>query len=243
MDRIGADWFGKVFIFRFLNSICGKMSDSNFESNKNLAAIGSLLLIFPFVDIVGIILLYIGMKGLSDYYKEPSIFQEALWGLIYGLIASVAIAAGVILAGVVGFFTFAVGGVLIVFAAIVVVFIFYILAAMHFRTAFSTLAQKTGENNFNTAGTLLWWGAILTIIFGLGLILIFIAWIFATVAFFAIKAQPQQPYASQQPGYTPPPAQPVAQPTQATQYCPNCGAPVAPNTAFCPHCGKQLPPG
>jgi uncharacterized membrane protein len=224
------------------------MSDSNFESNKNLAGIGSLLLIFPIVDIVGIILLYIGMKGLSDHYKEPSIYQEALWGLIYGIIASVALGAGVILAGTVGFFTFGVGAVLTVFAAIVVVFIFYILAAMHFRKAFSTLALKSGENNFNTAGTLLWWGAILTIIF-VGLILIFIAWIFATIAFFSMKLQPQQPYASPQPGYTPPTATsvaqptqaPVTQPTQATRYCPNCGAPVAPNTAFCPHCGKQLP--
>jgi uncharacterized membrane protein len=216
------------------------MSDSNFESNKNLAGIGSLLLIFPFVDIVGIILLYIGMKGLSDHYKEPSIYQEALWGLIYGIIASVAIAAGAILAGVVGFFAFGFGAVLTVFAAIVVVFIFYILAAMHFRKAFSTLALKSGENNFNTAGTLLWWGAILTIIF-VGLILIFIAWIFATIAFFSIKPQPQQPPAAQQYGYAPPSTPPVAQPTQATRYCPFCGAPVAPDATYCPHCGKQLP--
>ena len=30
--------------------------------------------------------------------------------------------------------------------------------------------------------------------------------------------------------------------TQATRYCPNCGPPVDANATFCPHCGKQLPP-
>jgi uncharacterized membrane protein len=43
---------------------------SSLESNKNLAGIGTILLIFsfiPVVGIVGIILLLIGMKSLSAY--------------------------------------------------------------------------------------------------------------------------------------------------------------------------------
>ena len=214
---------------------------SSLESDKNLAGIGSILLIFPFVSIIGIILVFIGMKGMSEYYKEPGIYQNALSGLIFGIIGSVAFAAGIVLAFAVGVFTFGFGALIIVFGALVVVFVFYLLMAMHFRQAFSLLAQRTGEQSFNTAGNLLWWGAILTIIF-VGLILIFIAWIFATIGFFSMRLQPQQPYASQPSGYTPPSTPPVAQPTQATRYCPNCGAPVEPNTAFCPHCGKQLPP-
>jgi uncharacterized membrane protein len=213
---------------------------SSLESDKNLAGIGSILLIFPFVSIIGIILVFIGMKGMSEYYKEPGIYQNALSGLIFGIIGSVAFAAGIVLAFAVGVFTFGFGALIIVFGALVVVFVFYLLMAMHFRQAFSLLAQRTGGQSFNTAGNLLWWGAILTIIF-VGLILIFIAWIFATIGFFSMRLQPQQPYASQPSGYTPPSTPPVAQPTQATRYCPNCGAPVEPNTAFCPHCGKQLP--
>ena len=38
---------------------------SSLESSKNLAGIGSILLIFPFASIIGIILVFIGMKGLS----------------------------------------------------------------------------------------------------------------------------------------------------------------------------------
>ena len=40
---------------------------STLKSNKNLAGIGTLLLIFPGVGIVGIILLLVGMKKLEDY--------------------------------------------------------------------------------------------------------------------------------------------------------------------------------
>jgi hypothetical protein len=108
---------------------------------------------------------------------------------------------------------------------------------MYLRKAFATLSQKTGEHSFETAGNLLWIGALLTIVFGIGLILIFIAWIFATIGFFAMKVS------SQPIGYAPHPPPPVTSTqTQATRYCPNCGAPVQPNTTFCPNCGKQLPP-
>ena len=159
---------------------------SSLESSKNIAGIGSILLIFPFASIIGIILVFVGMKGMSDYYKEPEIYHNALWGLIFGIIGGVAFAAGTVLSFAFGIFSFGLGSVLVIFGALVVVFVFYILMAMHFRRAFSLLAQRTGEHSFETAGTLLWWGAILTIIF-VGLFLIFIAWIFATIAFFSVK--------------------------------------------------------
>ncbi len=212
---------------------------SNVESSKNLAGIGSILLIFPFVSIIGIILVFIGMKGLSEYYKEPSIYQNALWGLIFGIIASIAVAVAVPLIFIGGLFAGAFGfgiGLLTVFGVLAVVFIFYVIAAMYLKRAFSTLAQKTGEHNFETAGILLLIGAALTIV-GIGFILIFIGWIFATISFFAIKSS------SQPTSYSPPP--PVAPPTmttQSTRYCPNCGAPVQPNATFCPNCGKPLQP-
>jgi uncharacterized membrane protein len=191
--------------------------------------------------IIGIILLLMGIKGLASYYQDNEIYQNSLTGVIFYIIALIAAAVAVIalvigFASIIGF----VVGVIVFVLALIIAFIFYILAASHLRKTFDVLAQKSGEGSFGTAGTLLWWGAILTIIF-VGLILIFIAWIFATIGFFSMKLQPQQPYASQPSGSPPPSTPPVAQPTQATRYCPNCGAPVEPNIAFCPHCGKQLP--
>ncbi len=212
---------------------------NNAESSKNLAGIGSILLIFPFLSIIGIILVFIGMKGLSEYYKEPSIYQNALWGLIFGIIAGVAVAVAFPLVFIGGLFGGALGlgvGLLSLFGVLVVVFVFYVIAAMYLRRAFSTLAQKTGEHAFESAGNLLWIGALLTIIFGIGLILIFIAWIFATIGFFSMRPSPQPTvYTPSSTTAAPPPT------TQATRYCPNCGAPVQPNVTFCPNCGKQLP--
>ena len=174
---------------------------SSFESSKNLASVGAILLFLSFIPVVGIIgliLVFIGMKGLSEYYKEPGIYQNALMGLIFGIIALVAFTAGLFLAFAIGLFTLGIGAIFTIFAVLVVVFIFYVIAAMYLKRAFSLLAQKTGEHSFETAGLLLWIGSILTIVF-IGFVLIFIAWIFATIAFFSIKGS------SQPTTYAPPP--------------------------------------
>jgi uncharacterized membrane protein len=214
---------------------------SSLESNKNLAGIGSILLMFPVVSIVGIILLYLGIKGLSEYYKDETIYRDTLRGVIYAIVALVAIAVALPLFVIGGMFSvFALGpfgvglGLVSLILLGVIVFIFYVLAGMQLRKVFNSLAQKTGELMFETAGTLLFVGAILTIVFFIGLLLIFVAWIIATIAFFSIKV-PAQPHS-----YSPPP---TAVPTaQTSRYCPNCGAPVDQNATFCSHCGKQLPP-
>ncbi len=215
---------------------------SSLDSNKNLAGIGSLLLIFPFVSIIGIILLFIGMKGLSENYKDESIYHHAVSGLIFLIIAVIAIAVAVPLfsLGAFSVFTFGPFGVGFGFFALlllaIIVFVFYLLAAINLRKSFNSLAQQSGEHMFETAGTILFVGAILTILFFIGLVLVFVAWIILTIAFFSIKV-PQQQYA-----YAPPPTASPAPPTQATRFCPNCGAPQDANSTFCSHCGRQLPP-
>ena len=222
---------------------------SNVESSKTLAAIGALLLFLsfiPIIGIIGIILLLIGMKGLSEYYKDESIYQHALKGLIFGIIGIIAVSVisilGFLGGALFGVFTLGVSrshwrnSVLVL--ALVIAFVFYLLMAMNFRRAFDILAERSGEHLFRTAGTLLFWGAILTIVF-VGLILVWIAWIILAIAFFSMKVTPAQPYSQQPYGYTPPPP-PTAQSVQATKFCPNCGAPVQIGATFCPNCGKPL---
>jgi uncharacterized membrane protein len=167
------------------------------ESGKNLAGIGSIFLVIPvpFLSIVGIILVLIGMKNLSQAYNDESIWRNTLYAVIFGIIGIVAsgltlvslffggIFAGAALGigdatGIVGF----IAG-LIVF--LVVAFIFYLLEAIYIRRAFDSLANKSGVGLFKTGGLLLLIGAILTIVF-VGLFLIFIAWILILVAFFQI---------------------------------------------------------
>ncbi len=209
--------------------------NSNFESTKTMAGIGSLLLllsVFPYagwvLGLVGIVLLVKSMKEFSDYYGDKSIYQNAWTGIKYYIVAIIAIAvAGTAVAigiasataftfeGIVAWTTGLGIGVIAGIAGLIVAFIFYVLAATHLKTAFTMISEKTGDHTLATAGTLFLVGSILTIVFGVGLILIFISWIIATIGFFSMKNQQFPQYNQTQPyNYTPPnqPAQP-AQPS------------------------------
>jgi uncharacterized membrane protein len=218
---------------------------SSLESSKTLAGIGTILLIFsavPIVGIIGMLLLIVGLKGLSEYYKDNTIYQSAIFGVIYGVVGIIALSAGVFGSVLSSMFSSiaagsGLGAILGLFAfllVLVIAFIFFVLMAMKFRRCFNAVADRSGEQLFRTAGTLLFVGAFLTIIL-VGTILIFIAWIIATIAFFSVRSTPQPySYVSLQTANQPPTI-------QATRYCPNCGAPADQNALFCPHCGRQLP--
>ena len=221
---------------------------SNPESSKTLAAVGALLMflnVVPGLGIIGIILLIIGIKGLSEYYRDDGMYRDALRGLIFGIIGSIAVSVFFVLAiwgGLFSTFAFglagAVAGVIGIIVVVIIAFIFYLLMAMNFRRSLDALAQRSGENNFHTAGTLLWWGAILSIVV-VGFFLVWIAFLIAAIAFFSMRLGPAQPYQQPKYDYIPPPP-PTTSSTQGTLYCPNCGAPVQQGTLFCPNCGKQL---
>ncbi len=215
-----------------------------------MAAIGSLMTFLGwvpdvgiYISIVGFVLLLIGMKGLSEYYKDGSIFRNTISGVVFGIVGSIAlfiallIVAGSVILGSVGLFAGIIGIVAAVLL-LVVVFIFYVLMALSLRKAFFALSDRSGEHLFHTAGSLLFIGAVLTIIV-IGIVLVFIAWLIAMIAFFSIRTGPQpQSYAY------PPPSTPSTSPAPTTntetKYCPHCGAPVEPGAAFCSHCGKQI---
>ena len=206
----------------------------NFEYAKTLAGEGGILLLLgltPYVGwvlgIVGIVLLLKAMKEFSYYYQDVNIYKNALTGLKYYVVAlvaaAVAISVMVISFATMGLFdatrpfAFTAGfgvGLAALFAGLIVAFVFYVLAASHLRKVFNTLAEKSGEASFTTAGTLLWWGSVFTIIV-VGLLLILIAWIFAIIGFFSMKSRRYQQYNPQQNGYySPPSTQPAkAQPT------------------------------
>lgn len=196
----------------------------SFEYSKTLAMEGSILMLLslvPYVGlvlgIIGVILLIRAMKEFSNYYQDDDIYKNSLAGVKFYIIALIAIAVA-IAAIVIGIafaseFTFTSialptisfgAGLISFFAGLVIAFVFFILASSRLRKAFNTLSEKSGEASFTTAGTLLWWGSIFTIVFGIGLIIIFISWIFVTVGFFTMKSKQYQQYNPQQNsnGYT-----------------------------------------
>jgi uncharacterized membrane protein len=201
----------------------------NFEYSKTLAIEGSVLLLLgliPYVGwvlgIIGAVLLLRSMKEFSTYYQDETIYQNSLTGIKYYIVAliaaAVAIASITIGVATATAFTFAADfvwttgftvGLIAFFAGLVVAFVFYLLATARLRRTFDSLAQKSGEASFTTAGMLLWWGAVFTIIV-VGLLLILVAWIFATIGFFTMKSRQYQQYTPPQPnGYTPSSTQPT----------------------------------
>ncbi|MDR2719372.1 MAG: DUF996 domain-containing protein [Nitrososphaerota archaeon] len=223
---------------------------TTFESSKILAGIGSIL----YGTIIGIIFVLIGMKGLSEHYNDRRIYDGLVTGAILLIISSILATVGisVLYAGIfatAATYGMAVGlGILGVIGCIVcfiVGVILALLAVRHVRNCFHALAERSGENLFNTAGTLIWIGAILIII-GVGFFLIWIGFIIAAVGFFTLKSTPTQPTYN----YTPPPPNSQPPPTQPYQaapasnikanFCPNCGTTVAPEATFCTQCGKQI---
>ena len=138
-------------------------------------------------------LVFLGMKGLAEYYKDDRIYHDAPRGLIFLVICSRRHRSN----GTPIHIRWRVRYVRIrsrwrrlwtdiALLGNSVVFIFYLLAAMKLRKVFNALAQRSGEQMFETAGMLLFFGAISTMIL-MGFLLIFLAWIIATIAFFSIK--------------------------------------------------------
>ncbi len=200
------------------------------ESSKALGGVGALLMVIgPFIGIysgvlglIGLILVLIALKGLSNHYNEAGIFNNALYGFIIGIIG-VAVAVAVIVVAAIDFLT-AVGldisaawsdpavwssinweqavtwniiwpHIAAILGGLVVLFAFVVVAAIFLRRSYTTLSAKTGVNMFSTVGLLTLIGAVLTIIV-VGFIILFVAQILLIVAFFSIKTQSAQPPAT-----------------------------------------------
>jgi len=200
------------------------------ESSKTLGGVGALLMVIgPFagtytgvLGLIGLILVMIALKGLSDHYNDAGIFNNALYGFIIAIIGGV-ISVAVIVVAAVDFLS-AVGidistawsdptvfssinweelvtwdilwpHIAAIIGGLVVLFVFIVVAAIFLRRSWTTLSEKTGVGLFGTTGLLTLIGAILTII-GIGLLLLWVALILLTVAFFRIKTQSTQPPAT-----------------------------------------------
>lgn len=163
----------------------------NFEPSKSLSGVGAILVAIgsfvPVLAIVGIILVLIGLKGLAEVYGEKAIFQNALYGLIFEVVAAAAFCFVLIGALLGGLATLSLIAFLAGFGlALIVAFIFSILAAYFYKKSFDLLSSKSGERLFGTAGLLMLIGAVLTIVL-VGALIMLVAWILAAVAFFSLK--------------------------------------------------------
>lgn len=199
------------------------------ETSKTLGGVGALLMVIgPFLGastgvlgLIGLILVMIALKGLSDHYNDAGIFNNALYGFIMAIIGGVVFVAGIVVAAV-GLLTdlgieVADWGdpaafsninweelvtwdilephIAAIVGSLVALFVFVVVASVFLRRSFTSLSAKTGVNLFSTVGLLTLIGAVLTIIV-VGFLLLWVAEILLIVAFFRIKAQSTQPPAT-----------------------------------------------
>ncbi len=173
------------------------------------------------LGLIGLILVLIALKKLSDHYNEAGIFNNALYGIIMAIIGGVVFVAVIVVTAVgllsaLGIEIANLGDptafqninwqeiatldtlwsyIAAILGSLVALFIFVVVAAVFLRRSLTLLSAKTGVNLFGTTGLVMLIGAVLTII-GVGFIILWIALILLVVAFFSIKTQPAQPSVS-----------------------------------------------
>lgn len=204
------------------------------ETSRILGGVGALLMfigIIPYInyfgviELVGLILVMVALYNLASHYMERGIFNNALYGLIVGIVGgviSIALVVITVLTSLTDFLytifpdwngdwtalsgltpntsNITLDSIMPFLTGIIVMFIvlwvFSILAAFFVRRSLGTLSAKSGVGLFSTAGLLLLIGAVLIILFGIGLILIWISALLLAIAFFQIKPKQTQPTTS-----------------------------------------------
>ena len=208
---------------------------------KNLGGIGAILallsgLLFwvPYsagigLLIVGLVLMLIAVKNISDTMGDQAIFSSMMYSVILAIIGPV-IAAAVAFAAAASFIGsfrgfmpgmttlpsgfFAALGFLILAGAILYVCI--LISTVFLKKSYDAIALKLRVDLFHTTGLLFLIGAATLIVF-VGVVILFIAAILQIVAFFSIPEQvpsqmpPQQTWGPPTP---PAPMPPSMTPTQ-----------------------------
>jgi len=203
-------------------------------TSKILGGVGALLMfigIIPYInyfgaiEVIGLILVMVALYNLGSHYRKGDIFNNALYGLIIGIVGGVISIAAVIITVLTSLTDFlytifpdwngdwtALSGLtpnpsnfsldsLVpflagIFTVLIILWVAAIIAAFFVRRSLGTLSAKSGVGLFSTAGLLILIGAALIVIFGIGLILIWISALLLAIAFFQIRPQQSQPTTS-----------------------------------------------
>ena len=220
----------KAFILKGSSGIQEEKS-LDFGTIKSVGSVGAILMfigIFPvistylIIELVGLILVMVALYNMADYYSERGIFNNALYGLIAGIVGG-GVAVGAIILSVLTSLTdflytifpdwngdwTALSGLtpdpsnisldaVIPFivgflAALLILWVFSIIATFFIRRSLISLSAKSGVGLFSTAGLIMLIGAVLIIAFGLGLILIWVSALLLAIAFFQSRPQQAQP--------------------------------------------------
>jgi len=177
---------------------------------KTLGGVGSILLLLTIVPsvgsilgIVGLILILVAVKYISDAVGDRSIFNNSI--ISVGLAIAGIVVAGIVIASYlfsyVGFGNVSTlpssihsgslppGGLVplltTIVAALAAVWVCYVISALFLRRSCNSISDKLHVGMFNTAALIYLIGAALAIVL-VGFVLVFVADILFIVAFFSI---------------------------------------------------------
>ena len=178
------------------------------------AALGFVVSFSGILSLIGIVLLLIGLKGLANFYKEEGIFNNALYSIIIiivgcvvgvGVMATTAVSAladlgidwaniedwaniGTDIGTIFADFNLSAIAALLgaLLAGLVILWVSFIISMYFLRKSMNQLSTKSGIGLFGTAGITVLIGAVIPII---GLLIIWIGFILATLAFFQMKKE------------------------------------------------------
>ncbi|MCW4024877.1 MAG: DUF996 domain-containing protein [Candidatus Bathyarchaeota archaeon] len=202
--------------------------------------VGILLtaLIISLASVCAITFLFLSaMYRLSKHYNEPTLFMYPIYALIIGIAGAICtVIFQLLLYPIYSYTTFTAlttypNTMLYSIFSIGINLLISISSGYLYMRTFNKLAEKSGVDNFKTAGLLYIIGAVLTIALVGGLI-IWISWIFVTLGFRKLTPTPQTTAA--------PTTTVTGVPMGQNLYCPQCGTENPQYAIYCQSCGKQL---
>lgn len=178
---------------------------SKIRDAKLIGGIGAILMLvagyIPLGAIIGLILIFLAIKYISEETKDETIFNNYLMYFIFCIMAIVA--ATIIIFYAIGGFTFItmiqsveftdfnsvwaffepmLTGIVI---GLVIGWILLVVSAIYLRKSYESIAKYTKVNLFKTTATLYLIGALSLIVL-IGILFLFIAQILLIIAFFKL---------------------------------------------------------
>jgi len=196
------------------------------ESTKILGGIGAILMfigVLPtinylgIIEIIGLILVLVGLRSLANYYRERGIFRHAVYGVAVAVVGGIitgVLAVAVVLSNIKDLLTqvypgwngdwstlqgmtpnttnFDVSNIFPLISGLLVVLVLVwvvtIVAAFFIYRSLKQVSNKSNVGLFGTAGLILLIGAIIPIV---GLILMWLSALLLAIAFFTLKTSEQ----------------------------------------------------
>jgi len=170
------------------------------KSAGTLGLVGVILMLVGLIpqagilSIIGLILVLIALNKLSKAYNNETIWRNALYGFIMGIVGAVVLVFAVFaylmpmlalhVPPMIAPSPYGFGTSLLVFFIIlwIIAYVFALLEYRFFRDAYRELARSSGINDFNDAAKWYWYGALLFIIL-VGAILILIGHVYALLGY------------------------------------------------------------